>query len=252
LAATFQEHQGDRTDYKMATITITTDFAPEIWEQIKEYAGIFPLPANIVHFDKLTFEELEDSIDDTNSPFTHIGIESVYDILVNYEDCVYAGYSIYYYDGAELKGKEKKEWVVKWLKKYYRDEYGMRQYTYAAIKDRRDKRLKCGWGGLGCWVRRDDVLEFWNEVSELITECFKKREEKKEDAKKKRATKKAYKETPKGMIAEINKIENERRRLMKRRKDDKEKLDKLTIKGDEWRAKLNKKRDEIRYSNDKK
>ncbi len=240
MAATFQEHQGDRTDYKMATITITTDFAPEIWEQIKEYAGIFPLPANIVHFDKLTFEELKDSIDDIRelNPFALLGIDSVYSVLTygekwndiydDYENDPLLQYSggKYFDGGEEVKAEEKKEMLVNVIQNEY-------------------YRRTCGW-------EREDKIEFWNKVSELITECFKKREEKKEDAKKKRAAAKARKETPKGMIAEINKIENERRRLMKRRKDDKEKLDKLTIKGDEWRAKLNKKRDEIRYSNDKK
>lgn len=57
-----------------------------------------------------------------------------------------------------------------------------------------------------------------------------------------------HKSTAKGMIAEINKIEDERRRLMKRMKDDQEKLNKLTTKGREWRTKLNKKRDEVRNS----
>lgn len=229
----------------MATINITTEFVPEIWEQIKEYAGIFPLPANIIHFDKLTFDELENSIDawedEIPKPFRYIGIDSVYDILVNKEYCVYAGYSKYYYDGAEVKEKKKKEWVVKWLKKYYRDEYGLQQYTYAAIKDRKDRGLPNG-------KRQDDILDFWNEMSEMITYSYEKRAEKKEEARKKRAVAKEHKSTAKGMIAEINKIEDERRRLMKRMKDDQEKLNKLTTKGREWRTKLNKKRDEVRNS----
>ena len=82
----------------------------------------------------------------------------------------------------------------------------------------------------------------------MITYHFQKRDVKKAAAKKKRAATKAVKDTPKGMIAEINKIEDERRRLMKRMKDDQEKLNKLTIKGREWRTKLDKKRDEVRNS----
>ena len=221
--------------HKMATINTITEFVPEIWGQIKEYAGIFPLPANIIHFDKLTFDELQDSIDawedEVTKPFRHICIETVYDVLVNKEDCVDAGYNNYYYDGTEVKEKTKKEWLVKWLKKYYRDEYGMRAYTQAAIKDRKER-------GVGGCVRRDDIADFWNEVSEMITYHFKNRDEKKEAAKKKRAKAKAYKSTENGMIDEINKIEDERIKLIKRIKNDQEKLNKLTTKGREWRTKL--------------
>jgi hypothetical protein len=228
--------------HKMATINTTTEFVPEIWGQIKEYAGIFPLPANIIHFDKLTFDELENSIDawedEVPKPFKHICIESVYDIFYNKEQFEYSG-DKWFYDGGEVKEKEKKELFVKWFKKYYRDEYGLRQYTYAAIKDRKDR-------GLGGWVRRDDIADFWNEVSEMITYHFQKRDDKKAAAKKKRAAAKAIKETPKGMIAEINKIEDERIKLIKRIKNDQEKLNKLTTKGREWRTKLAEKRKQIR------
>jgi len=226
---------------KMATINTTTEFVPEIWGQIKEYAGIFPLPANIIHFDKLTFDELEDSIDNCykSNPFRHICIDTVYDVLVNKEDCVYAGYSQYYYDGTELKEKEKKEWLVKWLKKYYRDEYGLRAYTQAAIKDRKER-------GFPHASRQEEIANFWNEVSEMITYHFKNIDEKKEAAKKKRAKAKAYKSTENGMIDEINKIEDERIKLIKRIKNDQEKLNKLTTKGQEWRTKLAEKRKQIR------
>ena len=231
--------------HKMATINTITEFVPEIWGQIKEYAGIFPLPANIIHFDKLTFDELQDSIDawedEVTKPFRHICIETVYDVLVNKEDCVDAGYNNYYYDGTEVKEKEKKEWLVKWLKKYYRDEYGLRAYTQAAIKDRKER-------GVGGCVRRDDIADFWNEVSEMITYHFKNRDEAKAAAKKKRAAAKAVKETPNGIVAEINKIEKERKRLMKRMEDDQEKLNKLTTKLRGQQKKLLKKRDEVRNS----
>ena len=217
--------------------TITYDLPDELWKEVKEYAGIFPLPANIIHFDKLTWKELEDIIDDTNSPFSHnICDTNIYDLLVNMEDCVYAGYNKYYYDGTEVKEKEKKEWVVKWLKKYYCDEYGLRQYTYAAIKSRKDR----GWKVEK--KRQDDILDFWNGVSELITNCFEKRDKVKAAAKKKRAAAKAVKETPKGIVTEINKIKSESEKLMKRMKDDQEKLDKLTTKLREQQTKLLKKR----------
>lgn len=209
----------------MATITSQTyDFVPEIWNEIKEYAGVFPLPANIIHFDKLTFDELEDSIEDWGDeipkPFKYIGVDSVYDILSCKEQLDCSG-GKWFYDGGEIKKDYKKELFVKWLKRDYRDELVGRQ---------------------------DDILEFWNEVSELITYYLKKRDDKKAEAKKERAAAKAVKETPKGMIAEINKIEKERKRLMKRMKDDREKLNKLTTKGREWRTKLDKKRDEVRNS----
>jgi len=225
---------------KMATINTTTEFVPEIWGQIKEYAGIFPLPANIIHFDKLTFDELEDSIDNCydSKPFSHIGIESVYDIFYNKEQFEYSG-DKWFYDGTELKEKEKKEWLVKWLKKYYRNEYGLRAYTQAAIKDRKER-------GLPHASRQEEIADFWNEVSEMITYYFKDRDKKKEAAKKKRAKAKAYKSTENGMIDEINKIEDERIKLIKRIKNDEEKLNKLTTKGREWRTKLAKKRKQIR------
>ena len=220
--------------HKMATINITTEFVPEIWNEIKEYAGIFPLPANIINFNKLTFDELENSIDawedEVPKPFKHICVESVYDIFYNKEQFEYSG-DKWFYDGVEVKEKEKKEWLVKWFKKYYRDEYGLRAYTQVAIKDRKKR-------GLGCGVRRDDIADFWNEVSEMITYHFKNRDEKKEAAKKKRAKAKAYKSTENGMIDEINKIEDERIKLIKRIKNDQEKLNKLTTKGREWRTKL--------------
>jgi uncharacterized coiled-coil DUF342 family protein len=150
---------------------------------------------------------------------------------------MYAGYSIYYYDGVELKEKQKKEWLVKWLKIDYRDGYGLRQYTPTAIKNRKDR-------GFSVTKRQDDILEFWNEMSEMIEYYFKKRDEVKTAAKKKRAAAKAVKETPKGMIAEINKIEAEKKKLIDRINRDREKLEKLTTKGREWRKKLSAKRDE--------
>jgi len=228
----------------MATINTTTEFVPEIWGQIKEYAGIFPLPANIIHFDKLTFDELGDSIDawedEVPKPFKHICVESVYDIFYNKEQFEYSG-DKWFYDGTEVKEKEKKEWLFKWFKKYYRDEYGMRAYTQAAIKDRKERGLRHA-------SRQEDILEFWNEVSEMITYHFKNRDEAKAAAKKKRAAAKAVKETPKGIVAEINKIEKERKRLMKRMEDDQEKLNKLTTKLRGQQKKLLKKRDEVRNS----
>ena len=228
----------------MATINITTEFAPELWGQIKEYAGIFPLPANIIHFDKLTFDELEESIDndykeEVINPFSRIGINCIYEIFAEKEYLSWSG-DKYYYDGEELKKKEKKDLLVKWLKKYYCDEYGLRQYTYAAIKDRKERR---GWS---CGSRQEEIEYFWNEVSEMITYHFKKRDEVKAAAKKKRADVKVYKSTENGMIDEINNIEAEKRKLIKRIKNDQEKLNKLTTKGQEWRVKLAKKRQQVR------
>ncbi len=221
----------------MATINITTEFVPEIWEQIKEYAGIFPLPTNIIHFDKLTFEELEDNISQTSwdaeeNAFGMLGIDNVYAALVwgVTDECreddndpllEYSG-GKYFDFGREINKKEKKEMLINVIICEYRS-----RKKYWVFMEKR---------------------EFWNGVSELITNCFEKRDEVKAAAKKKRLAAKARKETPKGMIAEINKIEDERRRLMKRMKDDQEKLNKLTTKGREWRTKLDKKRDEVRNS----
>lgn len=209
----------------MATINITTEFVPEIWEQIKEYAGIYHISTNLIHFDKLTFAELEENVDayedEVPTPFGYIGIASIYEILYCKEQLECSG-GKWFYEGEEVKEDEKKELLVKWIKKKYRQEYK--------------------------YLSQEDRIDFWNEVSEMITHHFKKRDETKAAAKKKRAATKAAKETPKGMIAEINKIEDERRRLMKRMEDDQEKLNKLTTKGREWRTKLDKKRDEVRNS----
>mgnify|MGYP003110923257 CR=1 FL=1 len=198
----------------MATINTTTEFVPEIWEQIKAYAGIFPVLANIIHFDKLTSAELEESIDgyedEVPRPFGIIRINSVYEILEQ-EHLDYSG-GKWFYDGGEIKEDEKKKLLVKHIKNEYNS-------CFAPI-------------------RQKDKIEFWNEVSEMITYHFQNRDKKKAEAKKKRAAAKAIKETPKGMIAEINKIEDERRRLMKRIKNDQEKLNKLTTKGRGWRTKL--------------
>ena len=223
MTPTVQEHQ----QHKMATINITTEFVPEIWEQIKEYAGIYPLPANIIHFDKLTCDELEDSIEGWSkvpAPFENICVSSVWELLGEKEGLERAG-DKYYYDGGEIKGKYKKELLVNLLKLYYREA--------DHIHGKRNIQEK---------------IEFWNEVSEMITYHFQKRDVKKAAAKKKRLAAKAVKETPKGMIAEINKIEGERRRLIKRMKDDQEKLNKLTTKLREQQTKLLKKRDEVRNS----
>jgi len=218
------------TDTKMATINITTEFVPEIWEQIKEYAGIYHISTNIIHFDKLTFEELEDSIDgggwrgEVPNPFALLYVNSIYSALVFGADCIddgcdeplfeYSG-GKYFDKGKEIKTKEKKDMLVNVI-----------------ITEYNNLRRRRWW----------DSKLFWNTMSEMITYHFKKRDETKAEAKKKRAAAKAIKETPKGMIAEINKIEDERRRLMKRMKDDEEKLNKLTTKGREWRKKLDKKR----------
>lgn len=202
--------------YTMATITSTTEFVPEIWEQIKEYAGIFPLPANIIHFDKLTFAELEYEIDE----FEKLGIYSIYDIFYNKEQFEHSG-DKWYYDGDEVKEEEKREVLVRHIKRGYKflGEFNM---------------------------NTEEKVEFWGNISKMITEHFEKIKSEKDKAKKRRADTKAYKSTPKGMIAEINKIEDERKRLMKRMKNDKEKLDKLTLKGREWRTKLD--NDEVRNS----
>ena len=194
----------------MATITSTTEFVPEIWEQIKEYAGIISIPANIIHFDKLTFAELEEKCDGWENPFDILGIDSIYDIFYNKFQFERAG-DKWYCDDDEVKEEEKREVLVKYIKIEYRNHLP--------------------------YFDTEDKINFWENISKMITEHFEKIK-----------SENAYKSTPKGMIAEINKIEDERKRLMKRMKDDKEKLDKLTLKGREWRTKLDKKRDEDRNS----
>ena len=213
----------------MATINTTTEFVPEIWEQIKEYGGIYSLPANIIHFDKLTSAELEESIDayedEVPTPFGYIGINSVYDILYCKEQLECSG-GKWFYDGGEVKEDEKKELLVKWLKKYYRDEYGLRQYTYA--------ELLCGKRREGELVenkRQDDIiLQFWNEMSEMITYHFKKRDEAK-------AATKALKETPKGMTQDILDIQKQEVKLVIRMQKDAEKMKKLKEKREKLEAK---------------
>ena len=209
--------------------TITYDLPDELWKEVKDYAGIFPVNTNIANFDKLTFEELEETLEDYNNeynnPFSYVACgDTVYNILVtkHHNEYVCGTGKYYYCNGEVIKATEKKEMVVKYLKKKYR-------------------RIKHIWSDESGWVcanHHRDRVEFWESVSRMITYHFKKRDEAKAAAKKKRAAAKAVKETPKGIIAEINKIEGERRRLIKRMKDDQEKLNKLTTKGREWRTRL--------------
>jgi len=202
----------------MATITSQTyEFVPEIWKQIKDYAGVFPVPTNVANLDKLTFEELEDSLDAYDDVIPQPFGITVYDIMTQ-NFLHHAGGSKYYYDEKEIKSAEKKEMIVRFLKREYR-----RSRRYMSHKGKQ---------------------QYWKEVSDLITYSYEKRAEKKEGARKKRAAAKEHKSTAKGMIAEINKIVAEQKRLRKRMKDDQEKLDKLAIKSNEWRVKLSNKRDE--------
>tara|TARA_R110000737_G_scaffold35226_3_gene54146 strand:- start:8 stop:625 length:618 start_codon:yes stop_codon:yes gene_type:complete len=197
----------------------TYDFVPEIWNEIKEYAGIYPLPANIIHFDKLTWDELEDSIEgwyEVPTPFENICVGSVYELLGEKEGLERAG-DKYYYDGGEIKGKYKKELLVNLLKIYYREADHIH-----------------GKGNI------QEKVEFWNEVSEMITYHFQKRDVKKAAAAWGRKKNKEFKETVKGMTQEIIKMEGEERKLVARMEKDAEKLKILKAK----RGKLEKKREE--------
>tara|TARA_R110000796_G_scaffold25570_1_gene71876 strand:+ start:165 stop:821 length:657 start_codon:yes stop_codon:yes gene_type:complete len=218
----------------MATITSQTyDFVPEIWNEIKEYAGVFPLPANIIHFDKLTFDELEDNISKTSwdaeeNAFGMLGIDNVYAALVwgVTDECreddadpllEYSG-GKYFDFGKVVNNKEKKEMLI--------------NVIFCEYKSRKEY-----------WVFLEKK-EFWNGVSELITNCFQKREEKKIAAAWGRKKNKEFKETVKGMTQEIIKMEEEERKLVERMEKDAEKLKKLKAK----RGKLEKKREE-KYGN---
>lgn len=218
----------------MATITSQgCEFVPEIWNEIKEYAGVFPVPTNIIHFDKLTFDELEDNIsknswDTEENAFGGLGIDNVYAALVwgereadRAEDddplLEYSG-GKYFDCGKVVNNKEKKEMLINVIFCEYRS-----QKEYESFE----------------WKR-----EFWNGVSELITNCFQKREEKKIAAAWGRKKNKEFKETVKGMTQEIIKMEEEERKLVERMEKDAEKLKKLKAK----KGKLEKKREE-RYGN---
>ena len=219
----------------MATITSQTcEFVPEIWNEIKEYAGVFPVPTNIIHFDKLTFDELEDNISKTSwdteeNAFGVLGIDNVYAALVwgeseadRAEDddplLEYSG-GKYFDEGKVVNNKEKKEMLINVIFCEYRS-----RKEYWLFLEKR---------------------EFWNGVSELITNCFQKREEKKIAAAWGRKKNKEFKETVKGMTQDIIKIDDEIRKQMDIQKKAQEKLDKLNGK----RHKLIKKREIKREGN---
>ena len=190
----------------MATINITTEFVPEIWEQIKEYAGIYHISTNLIHFDKLTYEELVYN-DDLFSSY----------LDVNYWDTHHQGGEGFQRFGGRWYDEDHEIVPQKIL---YEDLVREIKYAYRT-----------------CY-RVVDKLEFWTELSTTIAISLKEAEDKKIAAKKKRAATKAFNETAKGMTEDIIKIEKEEVKLVIRMEKDAEKLKKLKAK----REKLEEKR----------
>ena len=198
----------------MATITSQTyDFVPEIWNEIKEYAGIYHISTNLIHFDKLTYEELVYN-DDLFSSY----------LDVNYWDTHHQGGEGFQHFG-ERWYDEDHEIVPK--KVLYEDLVREIKYAYRT-----------------CY-RVVDKLEFWTELSTTIAISLKEAEDKKIAAKKKRVATKAFKESVKGMTQDIIKIDDEIRKQMDIQKKAQEKLDILNGK----RHKLIKKREVKRAEN---
>jgi hypothetical protein len=198
----------------MATITSQgCEFVPEIWNEIKEYAGIYHISTNLIHFDKLTYEELVDNDDlfssylDVNSFDTH-----------HQSGDGFQHFGEKWYD-------EDHEIVPK--KVLYEDFVG---------------EIKSGYKyGVGDGI---DKKEFWIDISNIIAISLKKAEDKKIAAAWGRKKNKEFKETVKGMTQDIIKMEEEERKLVERMEKDAEKLKKLKAK----RGKLEKKRQE-KYGN---
>lgn len=189
-----------------------------LWKEVKEYVGVFTLSANIIHFDKLSVEELIDALQDGKFQDI-ITWDDMYETITDNWEYRIVGYKWFNGWGEQITKKQMKTELVNHLK-----------HSYRCCKP---TLLK--WG----------VLEdFWEGVSEVITEHQKALEDKKSVAKRKREQTKSYKSTAKGMIAEINKIEAEKKKLIDRINSDREKLEKLTTKGKEWRKKLSAKREE--------
>jgi len=194
----------------MATINTTTEFVPEIWEQIKEYAGIYHISTNLIHFDKLTYEEL------------------VYndDIFSKYLD---VGYFHSHHNGGD-------GWTAFGGKWYNEDhEIVPKKLLYEDFVGDIKRAYKCYCA---------DKLEFWIDISKIIAINLKEAEEKKIAAAWGRKKNKEFKETVKGMTQDILDIEKQEVKLVIRMKKDAEKMKKLKAK----REKLEEKR-RVKYGN---
>ena len=195
----------------MATINSTTEFVPEIWEQIKEYAGIYHISTNLIHFDKLTYEEL------------------VYwdDIFSKYLD-------VNYYDSHHNGGDG---WVA-FGGKWFNDDHEIvpKKMLYADfVGDIKRAYRTC--------YENVDILEFWIDISKIIAINLKEAEEKKIAAAWGRKKNKEFKETVKGMTQDILDIEKEEVKLVIRMEKDAEKLKKLKAKREKLEDKRRVKRE---------
>lgn len=199
----------------MATITSQTyDFVPEIWEQIKEYAGIYHISTNLIHFDKLTYDELVYN-DDLFSSY----------LDVNYWDTHYQGGEGFQYFGGKWYDEDHeivpKKVLYEDFVREIKSEYKNFAFSFFNFM-----------GGEYC------KKEFWTDISKIIAISLKEAEEKKIVAAWGRKRNKEFKQTVKGMTQDIIKIEKEEVKLVIRMEKDAEKLKKLKAK----REKLEEKR----------
>ena len=177
----------------MATINTTTEFVPEIWEQIKEYAGIYHISTNLIHFDKLTYKELVYNDD----LFAHRLDINVYDTHI---------------DG--------------W--KYFGGNWYDRGYKIVSTKALLyDFVREIKWGYKYIDPYHLEKCRFWTEISEIIAKNLKEAAGKKIAAAWRRKKNKEFKETVKGMTQDILDIEKEEVKLVIRMKKDAEKIKKL-------------------------
>ena len=197
----------------MAAINITTEFVPEIWEQIKEYAGIYHISTNLIHFDKLTYEELV------------------------YNDDLFSSYlDVNYWDTHHQGGEGFQHFGERWYDEDH--EIVPKKVLYEDFV----REIKSGYK---YWSFGEYKLEFWTDISKIIAKYLKEAEEKKIAAAWGRKRNKEFKQTVKGMTQDIIKIDDDIRKQMDIQKKAQEKLDILNGK----RHKLIKKREVKRAEN---
>ena len=206
-----REYSIQHQHHKMASITTTTEFVPEIWGLIKEYAGIFPNKTNILQFNKLPLDDLIILVE--NEFFQNIQIPNLYFVFEVEFEWVRGGDNWFCkHTGMKMSKTEQKHDLLKYIKCKYVEE----------------KPENTG----------QDYKYFWEKLGEMVDLLVERNNSKKRSAAQLRKIKKDNRNTESGIKTELRKLKEERNKIRERMKKDQEKLAKISMKIDQENQKL--------------
>ena len=199
----------------MATINTTTEFAPELWEQIKEYAGIFPNKTSLLQFNKLPLDDLIILVE--NEFFINIQIPNLYSVFRLEFEWIKIGNTdennwICKHTGMKISKREQKEDLLKYIKVKY-------------VEEKDD-------------LTGQDYIHFWKSLGEMVDMMVEKNLQKKKSDALLRKVKKDNRNTESGIKTELRSLKEERKKIKDRMEKDRLKLEKLNGKINQENQKL--------------